>query len=134
MLLKSQCYIIMGIQMLLRKVKKLIHYKGKKYVCYIDLGMELIRGKWKSVILCHLNNGPKRFLELQKITCGVSQKVLNEKLQELERDGIIKKTTYPEVPPRVEFELTEMGKALFPSLAMIQSWAAEYLPDVENVL
>jgi DNA-binding HxlR family transcriptional regulator len=104
----------------------MISYNGKRYVCYMDLGMELIRGKWKAVILCHLNNGPKRFLVLQKITCGVSQKVLNEKLQELERDGLIKKTAYPEVPPRVEFELTEMGRELFPVLDMIQNWAGKH--------
>ncbi|MFZ5967261.1 MAG: winged helix-turn-helix transcriptional regulator [Bacillota bacterium] len=109
----------------------MIHYKGKKYVCYIDLGMELIRGKWKAVILCHLNDGPKRFLELQKITCGVSQKVLNEKLQELERDGLIKKTAYPEVPPRVEFELTEMGKEFFPALDMIQKWTFKHFSTIE---
>lgn len=104
----------------------MISYNGKKFVCYIDLGMEIIRGKWKALILCHLNDGPKRFLELQKITSGVSQKVLNEKLHELERDGIIRKTIYPEVPPRVEFELTEMGAELFSGLQMIQDWASKY--------
>lgn len=109
----------------------MIRYKGKKYVCYLDLGMELIRGKWKAVILCHLNDGPKRFLELQRITYGVSQKVLNEKLQELERDGLIKKTTYPEVPPRVEFELTEMGRELFTALGMIQSWSIKHFSNIK---
>lgn len=106
----------------------MISYNGKKYVCNIDLGMELIRGKWKAVILCHLNDGPKRFLELQRITCGVSQKVLNEKLQELQRDGLIKKIIYPEVPPKVEFLLTEIGKDLFPALEMIQNWSLKYFP------
>lgn len=100
----------------------MLNYNGKKYVCYMDLGMELIRGKWKAVILCRLNTGPKRFLELQKITSGVSQKVLNEKLHELQRDGLIKKTTFPEVPPRVEFEMTELGKELFPALELLQNW------------
>lgn len=94
----------------------MINYNGKKYVCNIDLGMELIRGKWKTVILCHLNDGPKRFLVLQGMTCGVSQKVLNEKLQELQRDGLIKKIVYAEIPPRVEFLLTKIGKELYPAL------------------
>jgi len=106
-----------------------IKYKGKKFVCNLDLGMELIRGKWKAVILCHLNDGPKRFLELQRITCGISQKVLNEKLQQLEKDGLIKKIVYPEVPPRVEFILTEMGRELFPALDMIEKWSTKYFPD-----
>jgi len=107
----------------------MISYNGKKYVCNIDLGMELIRGKWKAVILCHLNDGPKRFLELQRITCGVSQKVLNEKLRELERDGLIRKIVYAEVPPKVEFLLTKIGKELFPALEMIQNWSIAYFPN-----
>ena len=107
----------------------MISYNGKKYVCNIDLGMDLIKGKWKAVILCHLNDGPKRFLELQRITCGVSQKVLNEKLQELERDGLIKKIVYAEVPPKVEFILTEIGKELFPALAMIQVWSLKHFSN-----
>lgn len=110
----------------------MIKYKNKKYVCAIDLGMELIRGKWKAVILCHLNDGPKRFLELQRITSGVSQKVLNEKLQEMENDGLIKKIVYPEVPPRVEFYLTEIGKELFPALNMIQEWSEKYFVSQEK--
>lgn len=104
-------------------MNKLIEYNGKQFVCFIDLGIELIRGKWKAVILCHLNEGPKRFLELQRITCGVSQKVLTEKLTELENDNLIIKTTYPEVPPRVEYELTDLGKELFPALDLLEKWA-----------
>ncbi|GAB6158713.1 helix-turn-helix domain-containing protein [Desulfotomaculum varum] len=113
-------------QSIIKLGDKMIVYKNKKYVCHLDLAMEIIRGKWKSVILCHLNNGPKRFLELQRITCGVSQKVLNEKLKELEDDGLIFKTVYPEVPPRVEFELTPKGKELFPALDLLEKWAAKY--------
>lgn len=75
---------------------------GKKYVCKLDLAFEVIRGKWKAVILCHLLDGTKRFLELQRITHGVSHKVLNEKLKELEDDGLIHKKVYTELPPKVE--------------------------------
>lgn len=101
----------------------MIEYNGKQFVCHMDLGMELIRGKWKAVILCHLNKGPKRFLELQRITCGVSQKVLTQKLNEMEKDGLIFKKAYPEVPPRVEYELTPLGKELFPALEILEKWA-----------
>lgn len=107
----------------------MISYNGKEYVCNIDLGMELIRGKWKVVILCHLNDGPKRFLELQRITSGVSQKVLNEKLRELERDGLIKKIVYAEVPPKVEFLLTDIGRGLFPTIDKIQEWSIKHFPN-----
>lgn len=108
----------------------MINYNDKKYVCHLDLGMDLIRGKWKAVILCHLNEGPKRFLELQRITCGISQKVLNEKLTELEKDDLIYKTTYPEVPPRVEYQLTKKGAELFPALDLIQKWSIKYFSDI----
>ncbi len=101
-------------------------YKQKKYVCHLDLAFEMIRGKWKAVILCHLNDGPKRFLELQRITSGVSQKVLNEKLRELEEDGLIFKTVFPEVPPKVEFELTALGKELCPAIKLIEAWAVRH--------
>lgn len=65
----------------------MIDYKDKSYVCALDLGFNLIRGKWKAVILCHLDEGPKRFLELQRITHGVTQKVLTESLQQMEEEG-----------------------------------------------
>lgn len=82
---------------------------GKSYVCKLDWAFDLIRGKWKAVILCHLYDGTKRFLELQRITCGVSHKVLNEKLKELEEDGLIYKKIYDELPPKVEYFLTDKG-------------------------
>ena len=108
----------------------MLKYNNKKYVCHLDLGMDLIRGKWKVVILCHLDKGPKRFLELQKITCGVSQKVLNEKLTELEYNGLISKKTYPEVPPKVEYSLTDKGKDLFPALDLLEKWSVKYFSNL----
>lgn len=108
---------------------RLIHYNGKKYVCFLDLGFETIRGKWKSVLLCHLAEGSKRFLQLQKITCGVSHKMLNEQLSEMQEDGLITKTIYEEAVPRVEYELTQKGQELVPALKMIESWAIHYSQD-----
>ncbi|GAA0733652.1 helix-turn-helix domain-containing protein [Clostridium oceanicum] len=108
----------------------MLQYNNKKYVCHLDLAMDLIRGKWKAVIICHLYRGPKRFLKLQRIISGVSQKVLNEKLTELEKDDIIFKTTYPEVPPRVEYELTEKGKDLYTSLNLLEQWSKKYFSDL----
>lgn len=87
----------------------MINKDGKKYVCKLDWAFELIRGKWKAVILCHLLDGTKRFLELQRITSGVSHKVLNEKLKELEDDGLLLKKVYNELPPKVEYSLTQKG-------------------------
>lgn len=77
-------------------------------------------------MLCHLNEGPKRFLEFQRITCGVSQKVLNEQLKQLENDGLISKDVFPEVPPRVEYKLTEKGSELVPALKLIEKWSEKH--------
>ncbi|WP_105615404.1 winged helix-turn-helix transcriptional regulator [Vallitalea okinawensis] len=104
----------------------MISYNGKEYVCALDFGFNLIKGKWKVVILCHLGNGAKRFLELQRIIDGISQKVLNQQLRSLEADGLIEKVVYPEVPPRVEYYLSEKGKELYPALKMIESWTTKH--------
>ncbi|AGX43522.1 winged helix-turn-helix transcriptional regulator [Clostridium saccharobutylicum] len=108
----------------------MIEYKGKSYICALDLGFEMIRGKWKAVILCHLHDGPKRFLELQRITCGVSQKVLSESLKQLESDKIITKHIYAEVPPKVEYLLTEKGQELVPALKIIEQWSKKQFSDL----
>ncbi|AWK51803.1 transcriptional regulator [Clostridium beijerinckii] len=110
----------------------MIEYNGKSYICALDLGFEIIRGKWKAVILCHLSDGPKRFLELQRITCGVSQKVLSESLKQLEVDEIISKHIYAEIPPRVEYSLTEKGKELVPALKVIEEWSKNNFSNILN--
>ena len=107
----------------------MIKYKDKEYVCYLDLGVEFLRGKWKALILCHLTHEPIRFLELQRRTKGVSQKMLNEQLKSLEKDGLVGKKIYPETPPRVEYFLTEKGEALSPALKEIELWAKKYFPE-----
>ncbi len=110
----------------------LIEYNGKSYICALDLGFEIIRGKWKAVILCHLSDGPKRFLELQRITCGVSQKVLSESLKQLEVDEIISKHIYAEMPPRVEYSLTGKGNELVPALKIIEEWSKNNFSNILN--
>lgn len=101
----------------------LINYRDKKFVCALDLGFDLLRGKWKAVILCHLNQGPKRFLELQRITHGVSSKILSERLRDLEEDGLIHRIVSPEIPPKVEYMLTTTGEEISPALDLIEKWA-----------
>lgn len=88
----------------------MINYNNKKYICLLDFAMDFIRGKWKSLILCHLYDEPKRFLELQRFIQGISHKVLTENLKELEVDELVIKITYDEMPPKVEYYLTEKGK------------------------
>ncbi len=108
----------------------MIEYNGKTYICPLDLGFETLRGKWKVVIMCHLSDGPKRYLELQRITCGVSQKVLSESLKQLEVDGIITKHIFAEIPPKVEYSITEKGLELVPALKIIETWAKKHFSDV----
>ena len=105
-------------------------YNNKKYVCLLDLAMDFIRGKWKAVILCHLLNEPKRLLELQRITNGVSHKVLTEKLKELEEDNLIQKIVYDENPPKVEYKLTPMGKYLSMAIKEIEKWSLKYYGNI----
>jgi len=110
----------------------MVNYNGKSYVCLLDFAMDFIRGKWKAVLLCHLYDEPKRFLELQRMTNGISQKVLNEKLKELENDELVCKKVYAEIPPKVEYSLTDKGKDLTSIIKEIESWSVRYYPELDN--
>ena len=110
----------------------LLNYRNKNFVCALDLGFDLLRGKWKAVILCHLNQGPKRFLELQRVTQGVSQKILSERLRDLEEDGLIKRIVYAEIPPKVEYLLTEKGAEIVPALDIIEKWSKKNFPATDT--
>ncbi|EOH6072890.1 winged helix-turn-helix transcriptional regulator [Burkholderia cenocepacia] len=87
--------------------------------------LRVLDGKWKIVILCQLfaAKGPVRFSELERLIEGVNQKMLIQQLRQLERDGIVERTVYPQVPPKVEYALSEMGAALGPSMEALIDWA-----------
>lgn len=87
--------------------------------------LKIIEGKWKTIIICQLfaAKGPLRFSELERRIEGVNQKMLIQQLKQLEQDGIVTRTVYPEVPPRVEYSLTDLGKALGPSMTALIDWA-----------
>lgn len=106
---------------------------NKKFVCSLDYGMEIIRGKWKAVIICHLDKSATRFLELQRMLPGVSQKVLTEKLRELEKDGIVEKSIISELPLKVEYSLTESGSRLYEILRQLEMWSKDYINDFKRV-
>lgn len=101
----------------------MIQYKDKHFICHLDMAMEMIRGKWKAVILCMLKDGPTGFLELQRKCEGVSHKVLYEKLHQLEEDGLILRTSINVQPPRVAIELTALGAELQAVLFELEKWA-----------
>ena len=89
----------------------------------------MIEGRWKLVILYHLFVRPvMRFSELEKSISGISQKMLIQQLRELEKDGLVQRTVYPQVPPKVEYALTEFGQSLCPALDELLQWALQRGP------
>ena len=94
--------------------------------CPVETTLMLIGDKWKVLILRDLLPGTKRFGELKKSIGGVSQKVLTAQLRDMEKSGLLTRTVYPEVPPKVEYTLTELGLSLKPILDAMGSWGEEY--------
>lgn len=94
--------------------------------CPVETTLTLISNKWKILIIRDLLTGKKRFGELKKSVGSVSQKVLTAQLRDMEADGLLTRTVYPEVPPRVEYELTELGLSLKPILDSMCTWGENY--------
>jgi DNA-binding HxlR family transcriptional regulator len=94
--------------------------------CPMVVAINIIGGKWKPVILHMLSTGIRRFGELKKNIPPVSQKILTQHLRELELDGIVIRTVYPEVPPRVEYSLSAVGISLVPVLDSLYQWGEAY--------
>ncbi|HMM73588.1 MAG TPA: helix-turn-helix domain-containing protein [Rhodocyclaceae bacterium] len=95
--------------------------------------VEVIGGKWKGVILFHLLGSTRRFNELMRLMPAVTQRMLTRQLRELEADGIVARKIHPEVPPRVEYSLTEFGRTLEPVLRTLQGWGATYLEQITRI-
>ncbi|WP_102106634.1 winged helix-turn-helix transcriptional regulator [Oceaniglobus roseus] len=91
----------------------------------VEKALAMIEGRWKLVILFHLFGGNVlRFSELERAIPGISQKMLIQQLRQMEEDGIVRRTVYPEVPPRVEYSLTDWGQSLCPALDALLDWSA----------
>lgn len=107
--------------------------KCEKYdKCPMVLVQNIVGGKWKILILWYLNYSKLRFGDLQRKLPTVSQKVLSRQLKSLEEDNIINRKVYPVVPPKVEYNLTDVGKKLIPILEMMHEFGAEYLEEGLN--
>ena len=94
--------------------------------CPVETTLTLISDKWKVLIIRDLLPGTKRFGELKRSVGSVSQKVLTAQLRQMEESGLLTRTVYPEVPPRVEYALTELGRSLKPVLDAMQDWGEAY--------
>ncbi|MFF7445515.1 MULTISPECIES: winged helix-turn-helix transcriptional regulator [unclassified Streptomyces] len=96
------------------------------YICGIDAALDVVSGKWKGLILWELDtHGVRRFAELRRGLPGVSEKMLTQHLREMEEDGLVHRKVYAEVPPRVEYSLTEHGHTLNQALEPLGAWGVE---------
>lgn len=94
------------------------------FACPVAFTVGVIGGKWKSLILFHLMSGTKRFNELRRLIPDITQRMLTLQLRELEIDGVIHREIYREVPPKVEYSLTELGNSLAPLVSAMREWGA----------
>jgi len=94
--------------------------------CPAEITLTIIGGRWKVILLYHLFQGVKRFSELQRAVVGITQKMLTQQLREMERDGLVHREVYPEVPPKVEYSLTPLGRTLEPVVGAMCDWGIKY--------
>ncbi|MEG0447342.1 MAG: helix-turn-helix domain-containing protein [Comamonas sp.] len=102
---------------------------NSKSGCAVEVTLSVMGGTWKPIILFHLLHGKKRFSELSRSIGAITQRMLTLQLRELEDAGIVLRTVYAEVPPRVDYELTELGRSLQPVLIAMRNWGQEYAKD-----
>jgi len=103
-----------------------INFKGKKFNSPVELSLSIIGGKWKMLILWRLKEASMRYGELRKSLPKITHKMLTQQLRELESDEIIIRKVYPEVPPKVEYSLTLLGKSVIPVIDLLSEWGEEY--------
>ena len=102
--------------------------------CSVKISMKVIGGKWKTYILYELNKGSRRPSDLHRLFTDASPRVINQQLKELELYGMIEKTVFHELPPHVEYSITEAGKSLMPIIQMLEKWGNEYRPKMKYIL
>lgn len=105
--------------------------KEEMPACPVATTVALIGSKWKLLIMRNLLARPWRFIELKKDLDGISQKVLTDSLRSMEADGIITRTVYPEVPPRVEYALSKLGESMRPIIMSMETWGINYKKSKE---
>nr|WP_309495477.1 helix-turn-helix domain-containing protein [Mechercharimyces sp. CAU 1602] len=96
------------------------------FSCPVEVTINVIGGKWKSIILYHLLKETRRFNELRRLIPGITQRMLTLQLRELERDGIIDRKVYKQVPPKVEYSITRFGYTLAPIIQQMMEWGREH--------
>jgi DNA-binding HxlR family transcriptional regulator len=102
--------------------------------CGLDVALAVMSGKWKPLILYHLQHGPKRFGDLKRLVAGISEKVMIQQLRELAEAGVLTRHDYREVPPKVDYTVTEFGMTLVRALMPLCHWGTEHRSHVETRL
>ena len=101
--------------------------------CGLNATLRIISGKWKPLILFFLRDGPRRYGELKRLIEGVSDKVLIQHLKDLEADRVLARTDYKEVPPRVDYALTPLGRSLAEAIVPLCTWGTEHMAEVASI-
>lgn len=104
----------------------LMVHREKEYKCGIDVTLAVVGGKWKASILWHLAQQTMRFSDLQRQFSDTTRKMLTQQLRELETDGLVHREVYPQVPPKVEYSLTDKGRSIYPILEQMCVWGKEF--------
>lgn len=104
------------------------HFEG----CPVETTLDVIGGKWKGILLYHLIDGKKRFNEFRRLYPKITQRMLTLQLRELERDGVVHHEVYQQVPPKVEYSLTEFGRTLEPIILHMKDWGEKYKDRVHS--
>ena len=103
------------------------------FSCPVEAALEVLGGKWKGLILFHLRNEPRRFNELKRLIPGITQRMLTKQLRELEADKIVHREIFHEIPPKVEYSLTNFGLTLTPILKALQEWGVKYIEEITKI-
>ncbi|MEU9686830.1 winged helix-turn-helix transcriptional regulator [Amycolatopsis japonica] len=107
--------------------------KNRTFTCGLDAAIAVMGGKWKGLILFALQGGPVRFGELRRAVPGISERVLILQLREMETTGLLHREVYHQVPPKVEYSLTEFGDSLNTAMAALGEWGEEHLERIEAI-
>jgi len=105
----------------------------RTYTCGLDAAIAVMGGKWKGLILFALGDGPLRFGELRRAVSGISERMLILQLREMETSGLLSRESYHQVPPKVEYSLTEFGRSLNEVLAPLGEWGEQHLERIEAI-
>lgn len=107
--------------------------KQEQYICGLGPALDVVGGKWKASILWEINTQPRRFGELKRLLPWVSEKMLTQQLREMERDGIVHREVFHQVPPRVEYSVTELGAELNEALVPLGDWGEKHMARIQAI-